>query len=106
MAVNRKKTAEATTEKKQEQAVNHQCVVKRAKDLGEGKPIMCDVQINQVMIYGCAYKTFERKDGSGEFSILDFPKRKGSDGKYYNEVYVKLSEDDIETIEKQIEGLL
>lgn len=106
MAVNRKKAAEATTEKKQEKAINHQCLVRRAKDLGEGKPIMCDVQINGVTIYGCAYKIFEHKDGSGEFSILDFPKRKGSDDKYYNVAYVKLSEDDIENIEEQIEGLL
>lgn len=106
MAVSRKKSNPETTQQKTEEAVNHQCIVKRVKDLGDDKPIMCDIQINGVMIYGCQYKTFQRKDGSGEFSIIDFPKRKGKDDKWYNIAYVKLTDDDVENIEKQIEGLL
>ena len=81
-----------------------QIEVKRAKELEN--VIMFDMEINGIMIYGCSYRELERKDGSGSFVKIGFPSRKGSDGNYYNHVYVKLSDDDIDAIEKGIEALI
>lgn len=99
MAINKKK---ADTENK----VSYSIVVKRAKDLGEGKPIMFDMEVNGVMIYGCSYRVLSRKDGSGDFAKIGFPSRKASDGNYYNEAYFKITDAEIDKIEKGIESLL
>ena len=97
----KKKTAET-----QENKIKYDCKVTRAKDLGEGKPIMFDMIVNGITIYGLSYKTFERKDRSGEFSTIGFPSHKGNDDKYYNWVYFKIDETLLEDIEQQIESLL
>lgn len=81
-----------------------QIEVKRAKELKN--VIMFDMEINGIMIYGCSYRELERKDGSGSFVKIGFPSRKGSDDNYYNHVYVKLSDTDIDVIEKGIEALI
>ena len=78
--------------------------VTRAKELPD--VVMFDMTVNGVTIYGCSYKTFERKDGSGEFAKIDFPSRKGNDGKYYKHAYVKLSAEDVTTIEEQLNALI
>lgn len=78
--------------------------VTRAKELEN--VVMFDMIVNGVTVYGCSYKTFERKDGSGEFVKIDFPSRKGNDGKYYKHVYVKLTDKDVENIETQLNALI
>lgn len=98
MAVNLK--GKKSEEKKTE---NHSIEVTRTKLLED--VIMFDMVVNGVTIYGCSYRTLSRKDGSGTFAKVGFPSRKGKDDKYYNHVYVKLTEEDIETIEKGIEAV-
>ena len=98
-----KRTTEAKATKKQEEVINHQVIVKRAKEFDE--VILIDIQVNGVMLYGCRYGTYKNKNGE-EFSTVNFPSREGKDGKWYNHCYVKFSPDDIEKIEEQIESLL
>ena len=97
MGINRKGSA-----KTEEGKVTLNIVVKRAKDLE--KVIMFDAEINGIMIYGMSYRSGE-KDGK-EWTLVDFPARKGNDGKYYHHCYAKLEAADIENIEKQIEALI
>lgn len=59
-----------------------------------------DVEINGVTIYGC--KVIEGKNGD----FISFPSHKGKDDKYYNHVYIKLSEDDTKNIISQVEEML
>lgn len=92
------------SKKSAEKSANNDIKVTRAKDLD--KVIMFDMEVNGVTIYGCSYKTLQKKDGSGDFAKVDFPSRKGSDDKWYHIAYVKLSDADIETIEKGIEALI
>ena len=101
MALKTKKTE--TTAKTQEHK-NHMIVVTRAHELENC--IMFDMRANDIDIYGCSYRTLQRKDGSGEFGKVSFPSRKGKDGKYYNEAYFYITEDDLDTIEKGIEEKL
>ena len=87
MAISKKKTEEKAVQEAQALAIE----VLKAKDFtkeGEdGCSISVDLKINGVTIYGCWY-------------------REGKDGKYYNYVYVKLQQSDIEFICKEIEKLL
>ena len=53
-----------------------------------------------------SYKELQRKDGSGSFVKIDFPSRKGSDGKYYSHAWFKIEDAMIGDIEKQIEALI
>lgn len=92
------------TKKSAEKSANKDIKVTKAKDLE--KVIMFDMEVNGVSIYGCSYKTLQRKDGSGEFAKVDFPSRKGSDGNYYHLAYIKLTDDDITKIEEGINSLL
>lgn len=90
--------------KKEEKKVeSHEIQVTRTKLLEN--VIMFDMVVNGVTIYGCSYKTLHRKDNDEAFAAIGFPSRKGKDDKYYNHVYVKLSDEDIETIEKGIEAI-
>lgn len=73
-------------------------VVKRAKQFDDGK-IAFDMIVNDVTIYGC--RLIEGKKGM----FVSFPQRKGNDGKYYNIAYLKLSENDVESIVAQIEKM-
>lgn len=81
----------------------HKIEVIRAKLLEN--VIVFDMTVNGVTIYGCSYKILHRKDNDEAFAKIGFPSRKGKDDKYYNHVYVKLSDEDIETIEKGIEAI-
>lgn len=98
MAVNLK--GKKSEEKKVE---SHNIEVTRTKLLENA--IMFDMVVNGVTIYGCSYRTLERHDNGEQFAKIGFPSRKGKDDKYYNHVYVKLSPEDIETIEKGIEAV-
>ena len=62
--------------------------------------VFFDVVINGVTIYGC--KVIEGKNGD----FISFPSHKGKDDKYYNHVWVKLSDDDTAAIVKQVEEML
>lgn len=73
-------------------------VVKRANQFDDGK-IVFDMIVNDVTIYGC--RLLEGKNGM----FVSFPSRKGKDDKYYNIVYVSLSEADIKNIVAQIEKM-
>jgi hypothetical protein len=88
--------------KKETKTESHKIEVLRAKVLEN--VIMFDMNVNGVTIYGCSYKTLHRKDNDEVFAKIGFPSRKGKDDKYYNHVYVKFSDEDIETIEKGIEA--
>lgn len=98
MAIQRKAKAEA-------QATQFEVEVTRAKELDNGT-IMFDMVVNGVSVYGCSYKTLKRKDNGEEFAKIGFPSRKGSDGKYYNQVYFKINDDLVKVIEKAIEAVL
>lgn len=98
MAINRKAKAEA-------EATKYEIQVTRAKEL-ENETIMFDMTVNGVQIYGCSYKTLKRKDNGEEFAKIGFPSRKGSDGKYYNQAYFKIDDEQIKVIEKAIEAVL
>ena len=99
MGINKK----VTEEKK---VSDHVIEVTRANELTEKDVIMFDMKVNDVTIYGCSYRELERKDGSGSFAKIGFPSRKGSDDKWYSHAYVKLSDADIDAIEKGIEAVL
>ena len=91
--------------KAEEKKVTYSIEVKRAKELDNGT-IMFDMEVNGITIYGCSYKILQRKDNGEEFIKIGFPSRKGSDDKWYNEVYFKVDEDVISEIEKGIEAVL
>lgn len=90
-------------QKSEETKVTYNFEVKRAKDLD--KVIMFDWEVNGIMIYGMAYRTGKTKEGK-DYTLVSFPSRKGSDDKYYNHCWFKISEEMIAEIEKQIEALI
>ncbi|MBP5420922.1 MAG: hypothetical protein J6Y78_00630 [Paludibacteraceae bacterium] len=95
-----------TKNESKESKVTYNIEVTRAKDLGEGKPIMFDMTVNGVIIYGCTYRVLSRKDGSGEFAKIGFPSYKGNNDTWYNHCYFKITDEMIDTIEKGIEAVL
>lgn len=101
MAINKKAKAEA------EKSAELKIEVTRAKDFSDDKGtcIAFDMIVNEVTIYGCYYREGTDKKGS-EYSMVAFPSRKGSNGKYYKHAFVKLSDADIDNISNQIETLL
>lgn len=105
MAVSRNKK----TEEKAEQAQALTIEVLRAHDLTkddqEGCNIAVDLKINGVTIYGCFYREGKDKNGK-DYTMVSFPSHQGKDGKYYNYAYVKLTDEDVEKISKDIEKLL
>ena len=94
-----KKGAEAAPAREYEIKVN------RAHELDNGT-IMFDMDVNGVTIYGCNYKVLTRKDNGEEFAKIGFPSRKGSDGKYYNQAYFKITDDLVKVIESGIDSVL
>lgn len=104
MAMNRNKKKEEAA------AVALQISVKRAKDFtkegSDGCTIAFDMEVNGVTIYGCWYREGKDKNGK-DYQLVSFPSRKDAESnKYYNWAYVKLSDEDIENISKQIENLI
>lgn len=59
---------------------------------------------NAFTVYNMIYREGE-KDGEA-YSMISFPSRKGTDGKYYSHVYFKITDDMKQEIEKQISDLL
>lgn len=62
--------------------------------------VFFNVIINGVTIYGC--RVVEGQNGD----FIAFPSKKGNDGKYYNHVYVALSDEDSEKILEEVEKQL
>lgn len=85
-------------EKKQESVVTSVNVT-RAKAFDNGG-VVFDAEINGISIYGLRVV----EGSKGDF--ISFPARQGKDGKYYNHVWVKLTEDDTKEIISQVEKLL
>lgn len=100
MALNKK------TEKKEE-AKTYEIKVTRAKDFSKDgqTSIAIDMEVNGVMIYGAYYRTGTTKKGD-EYRMIAFPSKKGNDGKYYNHVYFKITDEMLDQIEPQIDALL
>ena len=80
-------------EKKQESVVMSVNVT-RAKAFDNGG-VVFDAEINGLRVV---------EGSKGDF--ISFPARQGKDGKYYNHVWVKLTEDDTKEIISQVEKLL
>ena len=74
-------------------------VVKRAREFDWG--ISFDMIVNDVTIYGC--KLLVKKDSDEMF--VAFPSRKGTDDKYYDYAFTKLSEEETNDIVAQIEKM-
>lgn len=94
------KTKKAEAQKENAQAVaDYKISITRVK-VWENGNISFDAIVNDIAIYGMQYITFQ-KDGE-EKSFVSFPSRKGADGKYYNYVYFKITDELFAEIEKQI----
>lgn len=95
-------------DKKQETKAQELTIkVTRAHDFTkDGKTsIAFDMEVNGVTIYGCWYREGEKY--GEEWSMVNFPSRQDEkSGKYYSHAYVKLTQDQIDEIAKQIENLL
>lgn len=68
-----------------------------------GDLVFFTLELNGVTIYNCRVATGKNGD------FISFPQYKGSDGKYYNNVYVSLSDEDsqqiLDEIQKQIDEM-
>lgn len=64
-----------------------------------------DMTVNGVAIYGCWYKQGKSKNGN-DYAFIDFPSRKGNDGKFYNYAWFPVTKEIQEAIEAQIASLL
>ena len=79
----------------------HRLSVERVHQFDDGS-ITFNMQVDGfVTIYGC--RIYDGKDGK---PFIAFPSRKGSDGKYWNHVFIKLSDDQAEDIARQVEEKL
>ena len=97
------------SEKKQEQNEErvfceireHEVKNVRVVDGKNGDIVFFTLTINGVTIYNCRVATGKNGD------FISFPQYKGSNGTYYNNVYVAISEEDsakiLEEIQKQID---
>lgn len=105
MAVSRNKKTEEKAEQAQALAIEVLRAHDLTKDDQEGCNIAVDLKINGVTIYGCFYREGKDKKGN-DYSMVSFPSHQGKDGKYYNYTYVKLTDEDVEKISKDIEKIL
>ena len=86
--------------KDQEAAVNYNVKVRR-----ESGDIGFDADVNGVTLYGLTYMN-ENPERNIKSDFISFPSRKGSDGKYYNMFYFKISDELLKDIAKQIEEII
>ena len=61
--------------------------------------------VNGITINSCDYITYTDRSGVRK-SFVAFPQYKGSDGKYYNLAWFKISDEDFKIIEQQIEDII
>lgn len=101
---NAKKTATKAAKVERENIELRSAEVKNVRVV-EGKNgdlVFFTAVINGVVIYNCRVATGKNGD------FISYPQYKGSDGKYYNNVYVALSEEDsqkiIELVQSEIDN--
>lgn len=99
MALSRKNNQEQEQEVK-----DHDIKVMRVKDTDK-YGVFFDLEINGVSVYGCSWVEGQKRDGT-EYRFVSFPSHKGKDDKYYNYVYVKLTENDLDSIEKVLQDAI
>lgn len=87
-----------------EEVKGHDIEVEHVRDTDK-YGVFFDLCINGVSIYGCSWVEGKKKDGA-EYRFVSFPSHKGKDDKYYNYAYVKLSDNDIDNIEKALQDAL
>lgn len=104
MAIKKEKAQEEKKETKAKASYNLK--VKRVHDVSkDGKTrILFDMDVNGVSISGCTY--LEGEKNGKEWQMVTFPQRKGSDGNYYNIVWMPMSKESVQCIAEQIEQLL
>ena len=79
--------------------------VTRATEFSSGA-VGFDCTVNGIKIYGMTYRMVQDKQTGNDVPFIGFPARKGSDGKYYNNVWFKIDEKDIGRFEKLIDEAL
>lgn len=72
----------------------------RVVDGKNGDLVFFTLEVNGVIIYNCRVATGKNGD------FISFPQYKGSDGKYYNNVYVSLAEEDSERILQLVQAAI
>lgn len=98
MALSRKLNQE-----QKEEIKDHEFRIERVKDTKHG--VFFDMCINDVTIYGCSWVEGTKNDGS-DYEFVSFPSHKGKDDKYYNYVYVKLSDNDTAAIKEYLQATI
>lgn len=93
----------ALNKNKEKKIEDHEIKVTRAKALNNGVTFF-DAEVNGVTIYGMNYRILTRQSDGVEFGKVGFPSKKSGD-QYYNHVWVKFSDADIDEIDKQIDKL-
>lgn len=89
------------TPKKSNRGLYHKFVVEHVHQFEDGT-ITFNLTVDEfVSIYNC--RIYDGKDGK---PFVSFPARKGNDGKFWNYAYMKLSEEQIEDVAKQVEEKL
>ena len=83
---------------------NYDVEVTRAHEFKSGD-IGFDMVVNGVNVYGCVYLN-ENPEKNIKDPFVSFPSRKGSDGKFYNYAYFKITDKLLAEIEKGIEAVL
>ena len=99
MAIGKKKE-----KKNQEAAVNYNVKVRRAHEFKSGD-IGFDADVNGITLYGLTYMN-ENPERNIKSDFISFPSRKGSDGKYYNMYFFKISDELLKDIAAQIEEII
>lgn len=102
---NAKKQSKTKDQQEKDYCEVRTCQVKNVRVIAgkNGDLVFFTLVLNGVTIYNCRVATGKNGD------FISFPQYKGSDGKYYNNVYVSLSEEDsnaiLEDIQKQIDEM-
>lgn len=94
------KPAEQANERTFTEVRDHEVKNVRVVDGKNGDLIFFTLVINGITIYNCRVATGRNGD------FISFPQYKGSDGKYYNNVYVALSDEDASKILSEIQSQL
>lgn len=96
------KKPETKNEAKEAAKIEYDVKVLKAKDFSKnGKTIIsCDLEVNGIKIYGCFYREGQ-KDGH-DWALVDLPKTKGKDDKYYSIVWFPMSKELVTKIADQI----
>lgn len=101
MAINKKNSVK--TEEQAKEKATYTVDITKAFECKNGT-IAVDMTVNGIAITGCYYKS-GNKNGK-EWSLIQFPQHKGSNGKYYNHCWFPISKELMADIERQIEVML